>query len=154
MPLFFSKFNKMSSSVKSGKSKKTTADAKTGPPSVSSFLRVILQLESDTRLYHFYTTSHANHKATNALYAKLSEKIDEFVERALGRNRAVNVGRSFDVRVRVPTKNQLTSELKKAASFLEKELPKSLNKRSSDLITTRDDLLGEIRRTLYRLSQK
>jgi DNA-binding ferritin-like protein len=121
---------------------------------VSSFLRVLLQIESDTRLLHWYTTSHANHKATNALYSKLTEKIDEFVERALGRNRAVNVGKSFDVRVRVPTKSQLVSELKKAASFLEKDLPRSMNKRASDLLTTRDDLLGEIRKTLYLLSQK
>jgi hypothetical protein len=29
-----------------------------------------------------------------------------------------------------------------------------MNKRASDLLTTRDDLLGEIRKTLYLLSQK
>lgn len=127
---------------------------KNGPTSVRQALKVLLQLQSDVRLFHWYNSSYAAHKATNSLYEELSEKTDEFVERALGRNRAVNVGRSFDVKTRVPSKSQLVAELRKAAKFLERDLPKTLNKNASDLTTTRDDLLGSVRRALYRLSLK
>jgi DNA-binding ferritin-like protein len=142
----------MSSSSQKSPSKKSTEKVEKGPPSVHAFLRVILQLESDVRMSHWYNKSYASHKATNALYSELAEKADEFVERALGRNRAVNVGKSFDIKVRVPTKSQLVSELKKAVAFLESDLPKSLNSRAHNLLTTRDDLIGSVRRALYRLS--
>ena len=52
----------------------------------SHITKNLLELLNMVKLYHWKTYSYAEHEATDALYAKLSKHVDEFVEVLLGKN--------------------------------------------------------------------
>lgn len=51
----------------------------------SEIVPTFLHMLNTVKLYHWKTTNFATHKATDELYGKLNEKIDEFVEVMLGK---------------------------------------------------------------------
>jgi hypothetical protein len=53
--------------------------------SSSEIVPTFLHMLNTVKLYHWKTTNFATHKATDELYGKLNEKIDEFVEVMLGK---------------------------------------------------------------------
>ena len=55
-------------------------------PKKSQIVHVFIELLNIVKLYHWKTTSYAQHKATDELYATLNERVDKFVETMLGKN--------------------------------------------------------------------
>jgi hypothetical protein len=116
------------------------------------FLEVLIMV----KLFHWKTYSYATHKATDKLYSSLNEKMDQFIEILLGKvnnrislidNKTINL---FDL----TSKEQLVDKITSFKSYLvDLNNNKAFNLMSNyDLLTVRDEILGELNQFLYLLT--
>lgn len=119
----------------------------------SSIVQTFLQILNMVKLYHWKTHSYAQHKATDELYGKLNENIDRFIEVLLGKDAS---------RIKMVEKQLLLVDPDKLADFKEKiyeyrsfliDLEKIFDeKKDSDILSIRDDILVDINQFLYLLT--
>ena len=119
----------------------------------SSIVQTFLQILNMVKLYHWKTHSYAQHKATDELYGRLNENIDRFIEVLLGKDAS---------RIKMVEKQLLLVDPDKLADFKEKiyEYRSFLNdlerifdeKKDSDILSIRDDILADINQFLYLLT--
>jgi len=116
-------------------------------------VRIFLEMLNMVKLYHWRTRSYAQHKATDELYAKLNEQIDQFVETLMGKDesRIKMVEKRIDL-----IDSSSTKEFKERVHEY-REFLIGLNdifdeKRDSDLFSLRDDLLVTVNQFLYLLT--
>ena len=121
---------------------------------VMVFLEVLLMV----KLYHWKTYSYATHKATDELYGKLNEHMDRFVEILLGKTEKridfMNV-KSIKL-IDLNSAEQLKIKIDNFKGYLV-----NLNNNKAmklmgnmDLLTVRDEILGDLNQFLYLLTFK
>lgn len=108
------------------------------------------------KLYHWKTTSFAQHKATDELHEKLSEHIDKFVEIMIGklptsRDRVQYRGDSIPI-YDFQNKQDFIQKLEQYNIILQDFSNRFDSKIDSDLLNIRDEMLGDINQTLYLFS--
>lgn len=101
------------------------------------------------RLYHWSTKSYARHTGSGALYDLLSELSDKFVETYMGRYKRPDFKSSFNVQVTQLNDSNIIEALEKYIEFLKYEVPKYLKESDTDLLNIRDEMVGEMNKTLY-----
>ena len=124
-----------------------------------SFMRgfIIMMLESliMIKLYHWKTHSFSSHKATDDLYAKLNENMDNFVEVLMGKmagTRADFLSTKSIKMVDLSNKKQLVGRvnvIKGYLSAMEKTIPLE---NATDLLNIRDEILADLNTFLYLLT--
>ena len=116
---------------------------------------MFLQMLNTIKLYHWKTTSFAEHKATDELYAKLNGTIDSFVEIMLGkenRERGNRVDLTSTKHISLSDFSNV-SELKREVEMYKHYLTKMpLQDTDSDLLNTRDEMLGHLNHFTYLLT--
>jgi hypothetical protein len=113
---------------------------------------MFLQMLNTIKLYHWKTTSFAEHKATDDLYAKLNGTIDSFVEIMLGKGTRVNLTSTKHISL---SDFSNVSELKREVEMYKHYLTKMpLQDTDSDLLNTRDEMLGHLNQFTYLLTFK
>jgi len=110
----------------------------------------LLNFQISLKIYHWQTTSYSRHKATDNLYERISDKIDKFVETLQGsRGTRAEFTNKCNIKLNnfsdVDGKNLLLT----FKTWLENDLAKLLDKKETDLINIRDDMLGDVNQTLY-----
>jgi DNA-binding ferritin-like protein len=105
------------------------------------------------RLYHWNTRSFAKHKATEKLYEELDSNVDKFMEVMLGKSQSkLNI---LDERARlidVKDDDMFKNKIHEYRAFLV-DMDIHFGKRGdSDLISIRDDMLGDLNQFLYLLA--
>jgi DNA-binding ferritin-like protein len=111
-------------------------------------LHKMLEMLMLIKMYHWKTNSYSSHKATDHLYSSLNEHMDKFVEIWLGKNnKKLNAQMNISVTY-VSNKTKLTSKVKLFIQHLEGL------QLDSDLLTIRDDIVGELNQFLYLLTFK
>ena len=117
---------------------------------------LFLEMLMMVKLFHWKTTSYATHKATDELYEKLNENIDEFIEILLGEtNSRINLTNNKKIRlIDLSSPNDLKSEVEKFKNYLVDLNKNSVMKKMSntDLFNVRDTILGHLNQFLYLLS--
>ena len=111
---------------------------------------VFLGLLNSIKLYHWKTYSYSQHQATDALYSKMNEHMDTFIEILLGKDQS----RIPDFNIRVPLVNDTSfkSRILKYREFLI-DMSNTFDKeRDTDLLNVRDEILGDVNQFLYLLS--
>ena len=114
---------------------------------------MFIEMLNMVKLYHWKTHSYAQHKATDELYSKMNEHIDSFVEIMLGKeeSRIKMIEKKIEL---IDTSNVL--EFKKRIyeyrDFLIEMDMYSDKKKDTDLLSVRDELLGDVNQFLYLLS--
>lgn len=115
----------------------------------SHITKNLLELLNMVKLYHWKTYSYPEHEATDALYAKLSKHIDEFVEVLLGKDDSDIKKMEKNLKM-IDAKN--TTDLKKRI-YEYREYFISMNKifdeKDSDLLNIRDEIIADLNRFLY-----
>jgi DNA-binding ferritin-like protein len=108
---------------------------------------------NNIKLYHWKTKSYAQHKATDELYDKLNKNIDKFIETLLGKDelRIKMLKKRVDL---LDTKN--TNEFK-SRIYEYREFLLDMNdifdeKRDSDILSIRDEILSDLNQFLYLLT--
>jgi DNA-binding ferritin-like protein len=124
-----------------------------------SFMRkfITMMLESliMIKLYHWKTHSFSAHKATDDLYAKLNENMDNFVEVLMGKmagTRADFLSTKSINMVDLSNKKQLVGRvnvIKGMLSAMEKTIPLE---NATDLLNIRDEILADLNTFLYLLT--
>jgi DNA-binding ferritin-like protein len=116
-------------------------------------VRVFLEMLNNVKLYHWKTESYSQHKATDELYERLNENIDTFVEILLGKDetRIKLLKKQVDL---LDTKNtyEFKSRMYEYREFLTEMNTIFDSKKDTDLLSVRDDILGDINQFLYLLT--
>ena len=117
-------------------------------------VRVFLEILNVVKLYHWKTKSFAQHKATDELYSKLNDNIDAFVEILLGKDESrINMLASSLPLMNANSSNDFKSRIYEYREFLIKDISMYFDsKRDSDLLNTRDEILGNINQFLYLMT--
>jgi DNA-binding ferritin-like protein len=106
------------------------------------------ELQLNIKLYHWTTESYSNHKTTNKLLDKLSDLIDNFVETYMGTFSRPVMKIGSNVPIQNMSKSKYIKLLKQAQDYLRGDLDKIISK-NTELLSIRDEMLGEIDRALY-----
>jgi len=119
-----------------------------------NFLEVILMI----KLYHWKTYSYATHKATDELYSKLNEHMDRFIEILLGKTQ-LRTDLMKQKSIKLEDLNSPEKLAKRIDSFKGYLVDLNNNKAmklmgNMDLLTVRDEILGDLNQFLYLLSFK
>ena len=119
----------------------------------SQIVKTFIEMLNTVKIYHWKTRSYAEHKATDELYDSLNKNIDRFVEVLLGKDQS---------RVKIMEKRSELLDFGDIRSFKNKILDYrgfliDMNivfneKRDSDLLNIRDEILSDLDQTLYLLS--
>lgn len=119
----------------------------------SRIVQTFLEMLNTVKLYHWKTHSYAQHKATDELYSKLNENIDTFVEILLGkdesrikmvekRSRLIDSENTKDFKSRIYEYREFLIDISKYFD----------QKRDTDLLNVRDEILGHINQFLYLMT--
>jgi DNA-binding ferritin-like protein len=110
------------------------------------------------KLYHWKTTSFAQHKATDELYSQLNESIDTFVETMLGKNGSrVNLTGTKNIPLLDYTElSGFKKEVEQYKHYLIGMTNDAILKNGSntDLLNIRDEILGHLNQFTYLLTFK
>ena len=119
---------------------------------------MFLQMLNTVKLYHWKTSSYAQHKATDELYSNLNGHIDTFVEVMLGKTGGrVNLTGTKTIPLLDYTDvNNFKKEVEKYKQFLinmNKDVGLNITN-NSDLLNIRDEILGNLNQFTYLLTFK
>ena len=119
----------------------------------SHIVRIFLEMLNVIKLYHWKTRSYSQHKATDELYERLNGHIDKFIEVLLGKDES---------RIRMIEKNIELIDYSETTNFKERvyEYREFLtnideyldNRKDSDLLNIRDEILADINQFLYLMT--
>ena len=117
-----------------------------------------LEILNTIKLYHWKTYNYATHKATDELYSKLGELVDQFIEVLMGK---------YETRIHLDgIKTLRLRDMKSHNEFKQaiheyKEYLVALDKNSAlqsmsntDLYNIRDEMLGNLNQFLYLYTMK
>jgi len=126
--------------------------------SQQKIVTMFLQMLNTVKLYHWKTSSYAEHKATDDLYATLNLNIDAFVEIMLGKTggRVNLTGQKLLPLLDYTNVNDFKKEVNKYKDFLiNMTRDDGLNiSNNSDLLNVRDEILGNLNQFTYLLTFK
>jgi len=119
---------------------------------IQDFLIVLNQ----TRVYHWQTPSHAEHKALGELYATLDDLVDDFIEAHSGFAGSVErASGSFDASaINYESSEALMGFLDYVVKFLTVNLMEQIQPVQTDLLNVRDDMLRAVNRAKYLIGKK
>jgi DNA-binding ferritin-like protein len=121
----------------------------------AKIIQTFFEMINTIRLYHWSTTSYAQHKATDELYTKLNEKTDEFVETLLGKDsRRVHMLETRIDLIDVHSVRDLKIQIHEFREFLMDFNILFDQRKDSDLLSLRDEILGILNQFLYFLTFK
>ncbi len=119
---------------------------------------MFLQMLNTIKLYHWKTSSHSQHEATDKLYSNLNTHIDTFIEVMLGKTGGrVNLTKQKTLPLLDYTNiTDFTKEINKYKQFLiNMNNYNGLNTtNNSDLLNIRDEILAELNQFTYLLTFK
>jgi DNA-binding ferritin-like protein len=118
------------------------------------FLEILLMV----KLFHWKTTSYATHKATDELYTKLNDNIDDFIEVLLGKT-GIRTDLMNNKSIRLVDLSSSESLKREVEGFKGYLISLNNNKTmkqmsNTDLYNIRDTILGDLNQFLYLLTFK
>ena len=145
-------------STKNNSTRRLTRSSSKKTYSHQHIVLMFLQMLNTVKLYHWKTTSHSQHKATDELYSELNDSIDTFVETMLGKTGSrVNLTATKSIPLLDYTDvSGFKKEVEKYKTFLinmgtDSNLSSNVN---TDLLNIRDELLGHLNQFTYLLTFK
>lgn len=141
-------------SRQSRQSRQSSRQSSSSKYSQPNMVTMFLQMLNTVKLYHWKTSSYAQHKATDELYSNLNSTIDTFVEIMLGKTGGrVNL---------TGTKTIPLLDYTDVSGFKrEVEMYKDYliglqvdGHRDTDLLNVRDEILGHLNQFTYLLTFK
>jgi DNA-binding ferritin-like protein len=147
-----------SNSKNSKKKTRRTHSSSTNKYTQQRIVTMFLQMLNTVKLYHWKTSSYAQHKATDELYGNLNTNIDTFVEVMLGKTGG-RVNLTFVKTLPLLDYTNVADfkrEVSKYKQFLiDMNKDTTLNiTNNSDLLNIRDEILANLNQFTYLLTFK
>ena len=115
---------------------------------------MFLRMLNTVKLYHWKTSSHSQHKATDELYTNLNESIDSFVEIMLGKDGS-RVNLTNIKSIPLHDYSDLSNFKREVDMYKEYLINLQVNtKKDTDLLNVRDEILGHLNQFTYLLTFK
>ena len=119
----------------------------------SMIIVAFLGMLNTVKLYHWKTYSYAQHTATDELYSRLNEHIDQFVEIMLGKDES----RFYLLKNKLKLLDYSSVENFKARIYAYRTFLINMSEvldpsEDSDLLNVRDEILGDINQFLYLIT--
>jgi hypothetical protein len=153
-----SRVKRRQNNVKTRRSKSKSKSKSGSTYSQPNIVLMFLQMLNTVKLYHWKTSSYAEHKATDELYTNLNLNIDSFVEIMLGKTggRVNLTGQKTLPLLDYTNVNDFKTEVNKYKNFLiQMNNDNNLNiKDNSDLMNVRDEILSNLNQFTYLLTFK
>ena len=119
----------------------------------SHIIQTFLNMLNVIKVYHWKTRSYAQHKATDELYERLNENIDKFIEILLGKDESRFKLIHETVRpIDMANKNDFKSRVYEYRKFLTDMNIYFDPIMDSDLLSLRDEILGNVNQFLYLMT--
>ena len=107
------------------------------------------KLTNSLKLYHWQTTSYARHITSGQLFDLLIVLLDKLVETYQGKYERINIS-TIDLNITKLSDSDIISMLKESIIYLNNiEDYTKIKKSDSDILNIRDEIIGEITKTLY-----
>jgi DNA-binding ferritin-like protein len=129
----------------------SNSKSSTNKYSPANLVLMFMRMLNTVKLYHWKTSSYAQHKATDELYSNLNSSIDSFVEIMLGKDGS-RVNLTNVKSIQLHDYNDLSGFKQEVDMY--KEYLKNLNKEGTDLLNVRDEILGHLNQFTYLLTFK
>jgi hypothetical protein len=113
-------------------------------------VEIFLGILNTIKLYHWNTYSFAEHNATDELYLTMNKHIDKFVEIMMGKEDCRIP--EFDKKIVLSNKPDFKSKIEQYREFLIHLSTVLDEKKDTDLLNVRDEILGDINQFLYQMS--
>lgn len=117
-----------------------------------NIIKIFFHMSTNIKLYHWQTTSYAQHKATDDLLTSILPLIDTFIEVYMGRYQRPKFSNDFNILVEELTTDSLIRLINEYISFLKKDVPTYLKSSDTDILNIRDEMLANFNKTLYLLT--
>ena len=114
-------------------------------------VNTFFEMLNTIKLFHWNTKKYPEHKASDELYDKLNEHIDLFVEVLLGKDSS-RIQNSQSHISRCANTHQLKKKIHEYQDFLLQMNQLLDNKKDSDLLNIRDEIMSDLNQFLYLLS--
>lgn len=119
----------------------------------SDLLLNLLQLKNQMKLYHWQTTLHSRHIASDKFLEKYDEILDNLIESYQGRYGTIKLDK--DIKISNIPDDKIIEFLEKAREYLNDIAPKLFDKnKNGDLFNLKDEILEIIDKTIYLFKQK
>lgn len=116
----------------------------------NSFLEMLMTV----KVYHWWTHSYAEHRATDELYGKLNKYIDKFIEVMLGKTGSrLNMKNKKIIFTNPSTKKEFIKTINEYKLLLRNKMDIYIDiVKDTDLLNIRDEILGNLNQFLYLLT--
>ncbi len=120
--------------------------------SSKALVEFFFSIEKSIKLYHWQTKFYSRHKSTDNLVDIIASISDKFMETYQGRYGKLSLN-STEIKVTALNDSNVVSYLEEIASVLESFVEKGfVSEKDTDLLNIRDELLGEINKSMYLFS--
>lgn len=118
-------------------------------------IHFFLHLRDQIKLYHWQTRVYSRHIATDTILEKLDKSIDAYVEIYIGKyGRPKLSGKNSTISVYNLTEAGAVRLVNSAIRYLQGSLSKTLKPSDTDLMSIRDDMIGDLNQLLYLFTLK
>jgi hypothetical protein len=114
----------------------------------------LIQIQTQFKFLHWQTFGDAKHKAYGEIYDSLTENIDKFVEVMMGKYGRVKFESEFSIMFQDISTISVQDFVDGIEEFLINMTDQLDNRRDTDLLNIRDEMLGDINQLKYRLTLK
>ncbi len=123
-----------------------------------NFVTNLLTLHNQFKVYHWQTQkkvgSYAQHNAFGTAYDDLTDKIDDFIEIYQGKRGVIMGKDGFNLNLKNLDDNP-NAFIDEFINYLTQHVPQALDPTAdTDLLNIRDEMLGILNQTKYRLMMK
>lgn len=116
-----------------------------------TLVKFFQELEMQTQLYHWMTTSYPRHVASDKLFHGIIESADKFMECYLGRYGRSAIKEEHLI-IKQMNDKEFSTYLVQVREYLQITLPTMIASTDSDLFNIRDDIVATINQVLYLFS--
>lgn len=113
----------------------------------------LIAMQNQFRVFHWQTESFAQHKAFGEAYETLEGLIDNFVEIYQGKNGIQNPADGLKIKLE-NLDNDPVEMIDVFIDYLQDDLTSMVDKKDTDLLNIRDEMLGTLNKTKYLLMLK
>lgn len=147
------KHNKTNTKKKGGNNRTRKNNNRISNKTSSHIVKVFLEMLNMVKLYHWKTLSYSQHKATDELYAKLNKNIDSFIEVLIGKEerRIKMLEKRIDL-IDPSNTRDFKSRIYDYREFLIDINLYFDDKKDTDLLSIRDEILSDINQFLYLMT--
>jgi hypothetical protein len=121
---------------------------------IGSIAMTMLDVLNQLKIYHWQTKSYARHKASCKLISSLTDITDKIIETLQGKkNTRLNIVQKTNTII-LSNQNDMDiiDLLNEFKNYLVIVFPRYLTSKDTDILNLRDELLGEVNKTLYLFS--